>query len=454
MDISAVILNKILAEQNIEVYSKLKLVYLDSAYSTLYAVIASHYDKYGALPSFEDLEVTLRDGQVSKILSIVQLLDVPDVSAEIVLDALVDQYTQNETIKLLEPFVDKLPLYDSTEVKNNLAEMVLVLEDKTHTSESLFTMRDLMIFQHQEDLDRERINLQLNTAFDAAIGGLARQEVLYIGGMRGSGKSVVSSNIFTNQYKQGNTSLYFTIEMTAYEVNQRHLSMLSGVSLHNIKLNKLSFEDTLALVTCRAEMFHEASAEIDAFMDHKDRFRFEDSLVRNYELKKDNQMIMIDDRNLTLGSIDLQIGKAKARFGDKLTVVVIDYINQIHLDVGQYEWQPQVELSKRLKNIARKHEIALVSPYQIDKTGEARFSKGILDSADISLILEAGEDCISFQSTKMRGAPQVQFTCPVNWDTLSISPQSIDKPSKDSKTSVVTTEKGAKENASDLPWDA
>jgi len=453
VDISCVLLHKILAEQNIEVYSKLKLVFLDSAYSSLYAVIGKHYEKYGELPSFDTLDALLRDGPIISILAIVRMLEVPDVSIEVILDALIDQYTQNETIKLLEPFIDNLPLYDSAEVKNNLAEMVLALEDKTHTSETVFTMRDLMVFQRQEDVDRERINLGLNHAFDAAIGGLARQEVLYIGGMRGSGKSLVSSNIFTNQYRAGNTSLYLSIEMTAAEVHQRHMAMLSGVNLQALKNNKLSNEDILAMARTRVDMFVDAQEVLDDFLEHKDKFKFEETLVRNYELKQDNQMIIVDDKDLTLGAIDLQIGKAKARFGNKLTVVIIDYINQISLGGEQYDWKPQMELSKKLKNIARKHEIALVSPYQIDKTGEARFSKGILDSADISLIIEAHDDCISFDSTKLRGAPQISFTCPVDWSTLTISPQSIDKPTKGAKASGVTLEKGG-EGVNDLQWNS
>ncbi len=63
MDISAVVLSKLLTEKNLDVYSKLKLVFLDPAYASLYAVIGKHYEKYGALPTFDDLELTLREGQ-------------------------------------------------------------------------------------------------------------------------------------------------------------------------------------------------------------------------------------------------------------------------------------------------------------------------------------------------------------------------------------------------------
>ena len=62
MDTSAVVLNKLLTERNLDIWAKLKLVFLDPAYSSLYSVITKYYDKYSAMPSFDDLELTLREG--------------------------------------------------------------------------------------------------------------------------------------------------------------------------------------------------------------------------------------------------------------------------------------------------------------------------------------------------------------------------------------------------------
>jgi len=462
MDVSAVVLNKLLSEQSLDIWAKLKLVFLDPAYSSLYSIVNKHYEKYNALPSFDDLELTLREGPASKTLATLRLTEVPDVSAEVALDALIDQYTQNETVKLLDKFVDKLPLYDSNEIKDNLATIAMTIEEKTHTSEKVFTMADMMMFQHPNDLEKERVYLGLNNTFDAVLGGVARQELVLIGGKRGSGKSITSSNIFVNQYESGNSSLYFSIEMTAYETNQRNLAILSGVNLQNLKQNKLTDDEVLKVVKARAGMFQDADETVIEFMRHRDRFKFEEMLVRNFKLKADNQMIIVDDRDLTLSSIDLHIGKAKAKFGDKLGVVVVDYINQIVLEgADQYDWKPQIEVSKKLKNLARKYEIVLVSPYQIDKDGEARFAKGILDAADIALVMEAHDkenNAVSFETTKIRGGKEMAFTCPIDWDTLRISPQSVDKPaaketikkaggSKAPKADVTQDDTGA-----DLPW--
>ena len=167
-------------------------------------------------------------------------------------------------------------------------------------------------------------------------------------------------------------------------------------------------------------------------------------------------MIIIDDRALTLTNLDLHLGKMKSRFGDKFTVAVVDYLNQIVIEgASQFDWQPQVLISKKLKDLARKHDIVIVSPYQIDATGEARFAKGILDAADIALVMEAHDKdkgAMSFATTKIRGGSEINCTSPIDWDTLRISPQSIELPESAAKEKKTKKNKKDDSNA-DIPWD-
>lgn len=459
MDISAVVLHKLLTDQDLDLWARLKLGFLDPAYSSVYSAISRHYNKYNTIPTFEDLEISLREGVTSKAVAALKLVEAEDIDPEVALDALIDQYTQNETIKLLDKFVDKLPLYDTVEIKDSLANIVLVLDDKTLTTEGVFAMNDILLFQHDEELARNRVFMGINNAFDAALMGVARQELILIGGKRGAGKSITGANIMTNQYEMGNSSVYFSIEMTGRETLERAVGILSEVNQQALKQNKLSKEEVLKVVKVRAGMFQDSQDLVEQFMKDGDRFQFESKLIREKTLKTDNQMIIIDDRALTLASIDLHIGKLKAKFGDKLTVAVVDYLNQIVVEGGysQFDWQPQVVVSKKLKEIARKHDIIMVSPYQIDATGEARFAKGILDAADISLIMEAHDKdtgAISYQSTKMRGAREMTFTSPIDWDTLRISSASIDAPAKKELVKKAGKNKPAAvdDSSAEIPW--
>lgn len=455
MDCSAIVLNKLLQERDLDIWARLKLSFLDSAYSSLYSSISRYYDKYSNLPSFEELELVLREGATQKTLATLKLIDEPDISAEVALDALLDQFTQNETIYLLDKFVDKLPLYDSAEIKENLASIVLKLDDKTLTTEGVYSMADIMLFKNLDEIARDRVHLGLNNTFDAVLAGVARQELILIGGQRGAGKSIACSNLFANQYENGNTCVYFSIEMIAHETLERNLSILSQVPYLALKQNTLSHSDMLKVIKTRAAMFNDADDLVREFTQTNDKYKFEQRLVKEKELKQDNQMIIIDDRALTLTSIDLHLGKLKARFGDKLAVCVVDYLNQIIVEGGssQFDWMPQIVVSKKLKELARKHDVVMVSPYQIDAAGEARFAKGILDAADIALIMKPHQDAISFDTTKIRGGPPMKFTSPINWDTLRISPISIERPVEEEKPK--RTKKGkVDEGAADLPWDS
>jgi KaiC/GvpD/RAD55 family RecA-like ATPase len=464
MDCSAIVLNKLLTERSLDLWSRLKLVFLDAAFSSLYSAIAKYYDQYSTIPSFDELELTLREGPASRTLATLRLADNPDISSEVAITALIDQYTQNETVKLLDKFIDKLPIYDTQEIKEGLSTIVLTLDEKTLTTEGVYSMADIMLFRDATDLARHRVHLGFNNIFDSTLAGMARQEMLLIGGRRGAGKSIVCSNIQVSQYEAGDTCVYFTIEMIAHETLERNMSILANVPHSSIKKNTLTDEEMLRVIKARASMFENSDDLVDEFRKTRDRYKFEQRLVREKSLKPDNQMIIIDDRALTITSLDLHLGRLKSKFGDKLKVCVVDYLNKIVVEGGhnQFDWQPQVVVSDKLKNLGRKYDLVMVSPYQIDEGGEARFAKGILDAADIALVMEAHDKekgAVSFKTSKIRGGSDLAFTSPINWDSLRISPISIDAPDKPEaikkagKKTAKQAEAVKPDSDSDIPWD-
>lgn len=464
MDCSAIVLNKLLLERNLDIWAKLKLSFLDSAYASTYSAISRYYDKYGTIPSFDELELTVREGSAQKTITAIKLIDEPDISGEVALDALIDQYTQNEALNLIDKFLDKLPIYDTAEVKDSLSNIVMKLDEKTLTTEGVYTMSDILLFRTSDEVSRDRTYLGINNTFDATLGGVAMEELILVGGPRGSGKSIVSSNIVCNQYESGNSAVIFSIEMIAREVHERNFSILSDVPYMALKNGTLSSSDLLKVVRTRAKMFEDAEDLVEDYMRHRDHFKFESQLVREKELKQDNQIIIIDDRALTLSSIDLHLGKLKARFGDKLKTCVVDYLNQIVMEGSgnQFDWQPQIIISKKLKELARKHKVVMFSPYQIDASGEARFAKGILDAADIALTMKSydkDQGAMGFDTTKIRGGPPLSFVSPINWDTLRISPTSMEAPAekdkekpKDKLKRAGKQDKATGEPAGDIPW--
>jgi len=457
MDIGAIVLHMLLEDKSLDGWARIKKEFFDDSYSSLYSSIHRFYNKENCIPSFEELELVTRDLKTEKDLAAIKLLEIPEVDLDLAIDALTDQYTQNEALKLIDTYIDKITVKDTLEVKEGLSEIVLKLDEKTHTDESVANMSNLMIFQEEGVDDHACIPLGINNDFDSKVGGAYREELIMLGGKRGSGKSLVSANMVANQYSMGKTAIYFTIEMTALETFQRISSILSGVPYANIRKNRLEPYELNDLAKLRAEMFQSSESIYEEFLEKRDPLHFEKKLVTECSLKEDNQIIIVDDRSLSLTSIDLQLQKAKAQFGDNLGLVVVDYVNQIETGIGKdlYDWQSQIFASKKLKEFARKYDLAMISPYQIDEGGQTRFAKGLLDSPDSAFLIDAHskeDEAITFTSTKVRSGPDLEFTSTMNWESLKLGPQNVMKPSEKEEVKDVGKKKKPKAEDGDLPW--
>ena len=128
-----------------------------------------------------------------------------------------------------------------------------------------------------------------------------------------------------------------------------------------------------------------------------------------------------------------------------------------------YDWTIQIFISKKLKEFARKYEVAIISPYQIDDNGGTRFAKGILDAADAAFLLNAytKEDArIGFETTKIRGASDIKCCSSIDWECLRIDPAEAAAPVKklkskegeDSEPSAKSKPRSNPQDGGDLPW--
>jgi len=455
MDIGAVVLHKLLEEQSLDGWSRLRSEFFDASFKSVYSAINKYYQDKNEIPSFEDLEIKIRNSKLEKDIASLELLEVPDIDLDLAIDALIDQFAQNMALDMLDNYIEGITMMDTEEIKSGISEIALNLDEKTHTNETIATMDSINLFQEEDTTDYKCFPISINNTFDSKHGGIYREELILLGGKRGSGKSLVSANIVANQYLDGNTAIFFTIEMTALETFQRISSMLSGVSYSQIRKNALEKAELFALAKMRADMFDLGAEAYDKFLEHKDPIRLEAELIHDYKLKEDNQIIIVDDRSLSLTSIDLQLQKAKAQFGDKFTLAVVDYVNQVETGIGKdlYDWQSQIFASKKLKEYARKYDIAIVSPYQIDDSGGTRFAKGLLDSPDLAFLIDAHskeDEAITFTSTKVRSGSDIEFTSKMNWDTLKLGPQDALKPEDKNEVKSNTISKKPTQEESDL----
>lgn len=434
MEIGAVVLHKVIQEKSLEGWSKLKLSFFDAAFSPVYSAINKYYNKYNAVPDFADLDVYIRDPLVKQNIQALSVLEVPDIELEVAIDSLVNEYTQNEALNLIDNLVDNITLMECQEVKDSISSMAMQLDEKTHTSTSVYNSDNINIFEVEENIAHTKVYLGISNVFDAEQSAFRSDFVVY-GGKRGQGKSVVLCNLTAAQYEQGDVGAYFTIEMRAHQIFQRNMAILAKVSATNLRQNRLTDDEILRVAKIRSEMFDGGLEYYGQFLDHRDRFKFEAELIKNCRLKEGNQLVIIDDASLTLPAIDVHLQKLKAKFGDRLKLVAVDYINQISFpgNHDKYDWKPQIEVAAKLKEYAKKYDVVMASAFQIDDENKTRFAKGILDSPDLAYVLNAysqEDGCIGFDNTKVRSGAKLDFTVGINWDTLRINPVEVEKPQK------------------------
>lgn len=426
MNIGGIILFKILEdpkhENSLEAWGKLKLNFFTSEYRSIYTYLSNFYDKNSILPSFEDIKVTNRNSLLGSNIRALEKLEVDEnIDVLIACSALLDEYTQDQALKRIDTLIDNITFLDTEEIKSELGNMVLELEEETFDNQHIIKMDNIMI-SSEEEVQGERLYLGINNNFDSDI--MARtQDYILMGGFRGSGKTITVCNACISQHKQGNASLFFSIEMPGRQIFNRYISILSGVAHDNVSAGKFTEQECIAMAETRRDMFEDSQPLFEEFLKHKNLRKFEEELVSKKKLTE-NELIIIDNQRLTLTDIDIAIQKYKTRFGDRLKLVVVDYVNQIEIK-DQFNWQQQIFLSKQLKTLARKHNVLILSPYQIDEKGNTRLSKGLLDSPDMAIILKAGKDYINFESVKTRSTKPFNFTSGMAWSTLTIDPEEV-----------------------------
>ena len=444
MNIASALIKQVLVLQDFETWTCVRKDYLPSEYHSLFSAIDKHCDKFHSLPSIEDLKFSLRDPGTLEKLYAIEKLDV-DADAFMLLQYLKNEYTQKEILGSLEKYIDdSIAFEDAEESVTHLHQIVLDIEKKVDLELPQESMQRISLFESDDEIGRY-LPLGLNTEYDHEIQFSPRDLVL-IGGRRGAGKSMTCANIAHNVFAGGRSAIYFTIEMDSRSILQRVCSLATGIPHSRLRSKNLSVTEWEKIAGWWASRFQAGQERLKEYRDHRDFDEFHHKLTTAHELLPTQQIDVVYDPGLTLARIKAELDKKVKPIN--AGVVLVDYINQVKRSAvpsrhGQYDWTEQIEVSKALKSMAQEYEVTVISPYQTDATGEARFAKGILDAADAAYALETYEqadECITFNCVKMRSAAQRSFTSVMNWETQKIGPDSALTPQEKESQSHKTGE--------------
>jgi replicative DNA helicase len=433
LDLQKLTIRRILDSQDHNLYSKVYPVYFTGVNTTIFNRIQSFYKSYVRLPSTDEFKVLKKEASLQEYLE-TQILSeenvYEDIADEFLLGQLQDYYIRDETISFLDKFIDDLPELENVEIVDKLQNHLLTLNKSIPMNDELYDVTDIAFIPNPEDFVLHPTGI--STEYDTKNGGLALQELVLLGGRRGSGKSILALNMAINRYLQGNTVALFSVEMRYKEVYDRLLSILSEVSFLKIFKNELTVDDKMKLVKAKIDNFYDPGDMIQSFYselqgDH-DFKKFESKVKENSPKLKDTRFFIVDDESLTLNRID-HYNNMFSNKHPNYNMAVVDYLNIIKHENSK-DWQTQIVIAEALKASARKFNLTMLSPYQIDASGEARFAKGILDSADRSFAFfpaAEGEDReqenkLEIHTTKIRNGVHMSFDIYMNWDCVKVDP--------------------------------
>lgn len=433
IDLQKLALRRLLDTQSNDLYSKLLNQYFTGINAVLYGKIKAFYKANTRLPSMDEVVALRKDAGLQEYIKnqICAEDNVYDgLQDEFLVGQLQDYYIREETISFMDKMIDGLDTLEKVEIVDQFQNHLLHLNKAIPHDDELYDVAELDFFPNEEDF--KIYPSGLSHEFDGINGGFATQELILLGGRRGSGKSIISLNLALNRFLQGNTVSFFTIEMRYKEVYDRVLSIISEVPFLDIFRNQLTDAQKIQMAKAKFNAFYKESdlvtnllGELEQYKDFK---KFEKRIKAEKPDLKDHRLFMIDDESLTLNRIDHYNNMFSSKYPD-YNMSVVDYINIIkHED--QKDWKTQITIADSLKSQSRKYDLTMISPYQIDASGEARFAKGILDSADRSFNFfppPENEDRslnnkLTIHTTKMRNGKHMSFDVQMDWSCVKINP--------------------------------
>ena len=308
INVQAVVLKLLLSctdkELALACFDKIKPHFFSSSYGTIHKAIATYYHDHGKIPSMDELSIKFsRNSNIQMALAALVNLEDLDIDFDMAVDALRNEYAQQEALTMISrDLLDGITMLSAEDLIDRLSALPLKLEEKVEHSGSILTASQIPVFQTEEQNKLDLMYTGISNKWDSEFGGVGRQELIFLGGRIGSGKSVFCSNLCVQQYYAGNIAPYYTIEMTGRETLLRMLSIMAGVPAMKVKQNSLVGDDLQKLAMTRAKMFHGGAEAYKNFVRNKNIIKASDFVELDQQLMKNHEeilpLIIVDDSDL------------------------------------------------------------------------------------------------------------------------------------------------------------
>lgn len=435
IELESFTLYKILKNKDTELFSKLSASFFSGYNLALFKKLENYYTVHQTLCSLDEFTNLKKDIVIDNYFK-KYVLDPSyatlDLDNTFLCRQLEENFTKRHVLEGLDTLLTDFNNLETGEIVDILGNIQLDLNNNLPRQDELFDVADIETFPDAETFVIYPSGL--SNHWDSVNGGFALQELVLLGGRRGSGKSIISLNALRTRYEQGHTVALFSIEMRYKEVYDRLMSSISGVPFLNLYKNTTTVAEKMKLAEARLKFWYEdtiAAQKVLSEFQTNGEFKEFDKQVRKLP-KKQNRFYIIDDTKLSLGRIEHYMKKFSSEHPN-FSMSVVDYLNIVEIP-DRINWQSQITIADNLKVMARKYNQTVMSPYQIAEDGEARFAKGILDSADKSIIFMPQDqqdqqnqetnniNLLKMYTSKIRNGMPLTFDIGINWPTVRVYP--------------------------------
>lgn len=250
--------------------------------------------------------------------------------------------------------------FDEQEYMQTLADSINQAGAGTKASEKVWTFGSkksnaLELAKRVLNSPQEEILKTGFKTYDKRNGGLPTTGVLLLAGTTSGGKSIISQNLMDNLVNiNGKSGLKVTLEMTAEQEMNRHLSMISGVPFWKIKQRKLTPREKKSLLR--------------ATKDYNQKLR--DNKAKYSFVSPERGMTIDDVLYLTVPY--------------NINILVIDYVGLLEGVDDDNQWRKLSAIIRKAKvHAAQNNQLVIILCQLDDTSGKIRYSGGMREHADV-----------------------------------------------------------------------
>lgn len=248
--------------------------------------------------------------------------------------------TEGMTVK------EKLDIFQTVKEKLNLASL-------TKRKYQIYENPDLINDWYEEYDKTKPISLKTGIGgIDKAIGGIGKTDFVTVVGDTNIGKTNLVLNIILNNLKEKKSVLFYSLEMSRGQIEDRLIAILGGHSAFRIRAredNKMIFQSTVK--------------EFSAF-----------------------PLYIVDIGGITSNDIISDIINERSRH--PIDLVVVDYLQRVNdsKDRNDNETQRIANIARKFKNTALNLGVPILSPVQVDKASHKSGKIEVENIADSKVI--------------------------------------------------------------------